>query len=159
MFLAKNEAIMFLPGSRRGFHSFLNSGRSKRLMGDAILFKTARSDGEHLGPGSYDLPSTLTTGRRPGTTPEFAAPAMPLVPQSRSRSRRVECSRRLGGSSSIREGKARASSSPSSAANFSYQKGTEDTKDTRLLRNVYLEEERAEDVRAVRALPNISVTG
>lgn len=29
MFLAKNEAIMFLPGSRRGFHSFLNSGRSK----------------------------------------------------------------------------------------------------------------------------------
>lgn len=34
----------------------------QRLMGDAILFKTARSAGEHLGPGSYDLPSTLTTG-------------------------------------------------------------------------------------------------
>lgn len=29
MFLAKKEAIIFLPGSRRGFHSFLNSGRSK----------------------------------------------------------------------------------------------------------------------------------
>ena len=34
----------------------------QRLMGDAILFKTGRSDGEHLGPGSYDLPSTLTNG-------------------------------------------------------------------------------------------------
>lgn len=32
-------------------------------MGDAILFKTARADGEHLGPGSYDLPSTLTNGK------------------------------------------------------------------------------------------------
>lgn len=31
-------------------------------MGDAVLFKTARADGEHLGPGSYDLPPTLKNG-------------------------------------------------------------------------------------------------
>ncbi|CAM9328599.1 unnamed protein product [Ectocarpus fasciculatus] len=84
-FLAKNDAIMFLPGSRRGFHSFLNSGRSKRLMGDAVLFKTARADGEHLGPGSYDLPPTLNNGRRPSTAPESSLGVKP--PQSRPRSR------------------------------------------------------------------------
>lgn len=32
------------------------------LMDDAVLFKTARPGGQHLGPGSYDLPSTLTNG-------------------------------------------------------------------------------------------------
>lgn len=31
-------------------------------MGDAARFETARRDGQHLGPGSYDLPSTLTNG-------------------------------------------------------------------------------------------------
>ncbi|CAN0198698.1 unnamed protein product, partial [Hapterophycus canaliculatus] len=62
MFMSKKDAIMLLPGSRRGFHSFLNSGRSKRLMGDAARFETASRDGQHLGPGSYDLPSTLTNG-------------------------------------------------------------------------------------------------
>ncbi len=29
MFLGKKEAVAFLPGSRRGFHCFLNCGRSK----------------------------------------------------------------------------------------------------------------------------------
>lgn len=28
-FLGKSDAVVYLPGSRRGFHAFLNSGRSK----------------------------------------------------------------------------------------------------------------------------------
>ena len=43
MFFAKNEAIMFLPGSRRGFHSFLRSGRSKvstRSVADTTIVYT-----------------------------------------------------------------------------------------------------------------------
>ena len=32
------------------------------LMDNAALFKTARPAGQHLGPGSYDLPSTLKNG-------------------------------------------------------------------------------------------------
>lgn len=35
------------------------------LMDDAVLFQTARPAGKHLGPGSYDLPSTLTNGEVP----------------------------------------------------------------------------------------------
>ncbi|CAB1118994.1 unnamed protein product [Ectocarpus sp. CCAP 1310/34] len=88
-FLTKTDAIIFLPGSRRGFHSFLNSGRSKRLMGDAVLFKTARADGEHLGPGSYDLPPTLNNGRRPSTGPEASLRVKPQQTRPRSRLRRA----------------------------------------------------------------------
>ena len=42
---------------------FSYAPRHQRLMGDAVLFKTAKADGEHLGPGSYDLPSTLRNGK------------------------------------------------------------------------------------------------
>eukprot|EP00903_Cladosiphon_okamuranus_P015744 g14532.t1 len=159
MFLAKDEAVMLLPGSRRGFHCFLNSGRSKRLMGDAVLFKTARSDGEHLGPGSYDLPSTLTTGRRPGTAPEASIPDMPLVPHARvrSRSERVGCAGKLG-----KERAFPSSTSSTSPSGMTMRKGI-GLGVAGLARQVvydykYLEEERAEDVRAVRALPNINVS-
>ncbi|CAN0427691.1 unnamed protein product [Pylaiella littoralis] len=134
MFLSKNEAVMFLPGSRRGFHSFLSSGRSKRLMGDAVLFKTARADGEHLGPGSYDLPSTLKNGLRPRTAPE---PTEQLKPP-RARSRLAERAGHLGGSVAGQGGRVASALSPVSR---------------RPSVGLYLEEERAADIEAVRGLP------
>ncbi|CAM9127432.1 unnamed protein product [Ectocarpus sp. 4 AP-2014] len=134
-FLTKTDAIMFLPGSRRGFHSFLNSGRSKRLMGDAVLFKTARADGEHLGPGSYDLPPTLDNGRRPSTAPEASLRVKPQQTRPRSRLRR-------------------AVSSTSSVNGTGCLKGSVGAD-----AGLYMEEEeeRAAAVNAVRALPELHV--
>ncbi|CAM9555332.1 unnamed protein product [Ascophyllum nodosum] len=60
IFCTREEAIRRLPGSRKGSPCFLNCGRSKVLMGDAIRFKTMKDVYSHLGPGSYDIPSTLT---------------------------------------------------------------------------------------------------
>ncbi|CAN0079960.1 unnamed protein product [Ectocarpus sp. 6 AP-2014] len=134
-FLTKTDAIMLLPGSRRGFHSFLNSGRSKRLMGDAVLFKTARADGEHLGPGSYDLPPTLNNGRRPSTAPEASLRVKPQQTRPRSRLRRV-----VSSTSSVNRTQCLKGSVGAAAGLY-----------------VEEEEERAAAVNAVRALPELHV--
>lgn len=36
-FLGKKDAVVYLPGSRRGFHTFLNSGRSKVCLTSVYL--------------------------------------------------------------------------------------------------------------------------
>lgn len=50
-------------------------------MGDAVLFKTARCAGKHLGPGSYDLSSTLNNGKCiPVQFPLYDSSRLPALP-------------------------------------------------------------------------------
>lgn len=56
LFFAEREAVMFLPGTRRGFHSFLSSGRSKVRHNNLKILcirPVSHNDAEILHPCSH----------------------------------------------------------------------------------------------------------